>query len=98
MTYPCHWFSEQVGLAGDLGLTNDVLNPLEECPENLGSGEAKYVKKPSQAPRGVPDGLKVVFKPEKVGFGTNSLLKQWKDSYENADYNYDPYDDDMYDG
>ncbi|GJS08665.1 hypothetical protein Tco_0365461 [Tanacetum coccineum] len=29
MTYPCHWFSEQVGLAGDLGPTNDVLIPLE---------------------------------------------------------------------
>ncbi|GJY01814.1 hypothetical protein Tco_0359966 [Tanacetum coccineum] len=28
MIYPCHWFSEQVGLAGDLGLTNDVLIPL----------------------------------------------------------------------
>ncbi|GJU71686.1 hypothetical protein Tco_1263091 [Tanacetum coccineum] len=28
MTYPCHWFSEQVGLAGDLGSTSDVLIPL----------------------------------------------------------------------
>ncbi|GKE61781.1 hypothetical protein Tco_1512148, partial [Tanacetum coccineum] len=28
MTYPCHWFSEQVGLASDLGSTNDVLIPL----------------------------------------------------------------------
>ncbi|GJX44287.1 retrotransposon protein, putative, ty1-copia subclass [Tanacetum coccineum] len=35
---------------------------------------------------------------EKVGFCTNSLLKQWRDTYENADYNYDPYDDDMYEG
>ncbi|GJU34185.1 hypothetical protein Tco_1182539 [Tanacetum coccineum] len=30
MTYPYHWFSEQVGLAGDLGSTNDVLIPLVE--------------------------------------------------------------------
>ncbi|GKB57592.1 hypothetical protein Tco_0913778 [Tanacetum coccineum] len=29
MTYPCHWFSEQVGLAGDIGSTNDVLISLE---------------------------------------------------------------------
>ncbi|GKD38716.1 hypothetical protein Tco_1258923 [Tanacetum coccineum] len=29
MTYPCHCFSEQVGLAGDLGSTNDVLILLE---------------------------------------------------------------------
>ncbi|GKD23399.1 hypothetical protein Tco_1225102 [Tanacetum coccineum] len=29
------------------------------------------------------------------GYSTNSLLKQWRDSYpNNADY--DPYDDDMY--
>ncbi|GJS20978.1 retrovirus-related pol polyprotein from transposon TNT 1-94 [Tanacetum coccineum] len=35
---------------------------------------------------------------EKVGFGTKSLLEQWKDSYENGDYDEDPYDDDMYKG
>ncbi|GKC83166.1 hypothetical protein Tco_1138883 [Tanacetum coccineum] len=29
MIYPCHWFSEQVGLAGDLGSTNGILIPLE---------------------------------------------------------------------
>ncbi|GJW06350.1 RNA-directed DNA polymerase, eukaryota, reverse transcriptase zinc-binding domain protein [Tanacetum coccineum] len=32
-----------------------------------------------------------------VGFGTQSLLKQWRDSYSNGDYDEDPYDDDMYD-
>ncbi|GJV59457.1 putative reverse transcriptase domain-containing protein [Tanacetum coccineum] len=35
---------------------------------------------------------------EKVGFGINSLLKQQRDSYENADYDYDLYEDDIYDG
>ncbi|GJR15681.1 hypothetical protein Tco_0798333 [Tanacetum coccineum] len=35
---------------------------------------------------------------EKVGFDTNSLLEQWRDTYENGDYDYDPYDDDMYEG
>ncbi|GKF69154.1 hypothetical protein Tco_0202211 [Tanacetum coccineum] len=29
------------------------------------------------------------------GYGTNSLLEQWRDSYPDNDY-YDPYDDDMY--
>ncbi|GJT99978.1 peptidase S10, serine carboxypeptidase, alpha/beta hydrolase fold protein [Tanacetum coccineum] len=33
---------------------------------------------------------------ERVGFGTNSLLEQWRDTYENVDYDYDPYDDDMH--
>ncbi|GJR05506.1 retrotransposon protein, putative, ty1-copia subclass [Tanacetum coccineum] len=35
---------------------------------------------------------------ERVGFGTQSLLEQWMDSYGNGDYDEDPYDDDMYEG
>ncbi|GKE05398.1 hypothetical protein Tco_1397416, partial [Tanacetum coccineum] len=35
---------------------------------------------------------------KKVGFGTQSLLEQWRDSYGNGDYDDDPYDDDMYEG
>ncbi|GJY81318.1 hypothetical protein Tco_0494069 [Tanacetum coccineum] len=35
---------------------------------------------------------------ERVGFGTQSFLKQWRDSYGNGDYDEDPYDDDMYEG
>ncbi|GJU27340.1 hypothetical protein Tco_1165961 [Tanacetum coccineum] len=35
---------------------------------------------------------------KKVSYGTNSLLEQWRETYENADYDYDPYDDDMYKG
>ncbi|GJX85469.1 hypothetical protein Tco_0336243 [Tanacetum coccineum] len=35
---------------------------------------------------------------KKVGYGTNSLLEQLKKTYENADYDYDPYDDDLYKG
>ncbi|GJZ98785.1 hypothetical protein Tco_0671238 [Tanacetum coccineum] len=35
---------------------------------------------------------------ERVGFGTQSLLKQWRDSYGNGDYDEDPYDDDVYEG
>ncbi|GJW43621.1 hypothetical protein Tco_0072420 [Tanacetum coccineum] len=37
-------------------------------------------------------------KPSGVGYGTNSFLEQWRDTYENADYDHDPYDDDMYEG
>ncbi|GKA87942.1 retrotransposon protein, putative, ty1-copia subclass [Tanacetum coccineum] len=33
-----------------------------------------------------------------VGYGTNSLLQQWKESYGNGEYDYDLYDDDMYEG
>nr|GEY54022.1 hypothetical protein [Tanacetum cinerariifolium] len=35
---------------------------------------------------------------KRVGFGTQSLLEQWRDSYGNDDYDDDPYDDDMYEG
>ncbi|GJT10684.1 ribonuclease H-like domain-containing protein [Tanacetum coccineum] len=35
---------------------------------------------------------------ERVGFGIQSLLEQWRDSYENGDYDEDPYNDDMYEG
>nr|GEZ24510.1 hypothetical protein [Tanacetum cinerariifolium] len=34
----------------------------------------------------------------RVGYGTKSLLEQWNESYENADYDYDHYDNDMYVG
>ncbi|GKB73941.1 hypothetical protein Tco_0935353 [Tanacetum coccineum] len=35
---------------------------------------------------------------KKVGYGTNSLLELWKKSYVNDDYDFDLYDDDMYEG
>ncbi|GJV25779.1 putative reverse transcriptase domain-containing protein [Tanacetum coccineum] len=35
---------------------------------------------------------------ERVGFGTQSLLEQWRDSYGNGDYDEDPYDIYMHEG
>nr|GEZ48041.1 hypothetical protein [Tanacetum cinerariifolium] len=35
---------------------------------------------------------------DKVGYCTNSLLEQWRETYEHVDYDYDLYDDDMYKG
>ncbi|GJS21858.1 retrotransposon protein, putative, ty1-copia subclass [Tanacetum coccineum] len=35
---------------------------------------------------------------KKDGYGNNSLLEEWKESYMNGDYDFDPYDDDMYEG
>ncbi|GJV91656.1 hypothetical protein Tco_1539469 [Tanacetum coccineum] len=34
----------------------------------------------------------------KDGYSTNSLLGKWKESYENNDYDYNPYVHDMYEG
>nr|GEX65974.1 hypothetical protein [Tanacetum cinerariifolium] len=38
------------------------------------------------------------FLAKKDGYGTQSLLEQWKDSHKLDDYEYDPYDDDLYEG
>ncbi|GJW47069.1 hypothetical protein Tco_0078715 [Tanacetum coccineum] len=38
------------------------------------------------------------FLAKKDGFGAQILLEQWTESYENDDYGYDSYDDDMYKG
>ncbi|GJX16982.1 putative pentatricopeptide repeat-containing protein [Tanacetum coccineum] len=35
-------------------------------------------------------------KPSWVRYGSNSLLEQWRETYGNADFDYDPYDNDMY--
>nr|GEX09401.1 hypothetical protein [Tanacetum cinerariifolium] len=35
---------------------------------------------------------------KRVDYGTNRLLEYWKKTYENVDYDHDPYDDDMYEG
>nr|GEU37522.1 hypothetical protein [Tanacetum cinerariifolium] len=35
---------------------------------------------------------------ERVGFDTQSLLEQWRDSYGNGDYDDDSYNDNMYEG
>ncbi|GKC59397.1 hypothetical protein Tco_1086995 [Tanacetum coccineum] len=40
----------------------------------------------------------VVKRPILVDLRSGILLEQWRDTYENADYDYDPYDDDMYEG
>nr|GEY62189.1 hypothetical protein [Tanacetum cinerariifolium] len=34
----------------------------------------------------------------RVGYGTDRLLEQWNKTYENADYDYNPYNDDIYEG
>ncbi|GJS46110.1 hypothetical protein Tco_0596231 [Tanacetum coccineum] len=59
----------------------------EECPKNIVRDEDASV-----------DNQMANFLAKKDGYGTQSLLEQWTDSYENDDYGYDPYDDDMYEG
>ncbi|GJZ64881.1 hypothetical protein Tco_0621577 [Tanacetum coccineum] len=133
-----------IEVRADVELKDNIVfgHVQEECPKTINVGVAKNLKKPNQAPKGVPVGPKVTKKliidgkvslvddegkplkkvdypddhdsedevesidneltrfmaSKRVGFDTNSWLKQWRDTYENADYDYDRCDDDMYEG
>ncbi|GJU42149.1 hypothetical protein Tco_1195106 [Tanacetum coccineum] len=80
---------ERLNINGKVTLVDDEGKPLEKV-DSLGDQDSA-------------DGIELVdnemasfLASEKVGYGTNSLLEQWKETYKNADHNYDPYDDDMH--
>ncbi|GJS55009.1 retrovirus-related pol polyprotein from transposon TNT 1-94 [Tanacetum coccineum] len=82
---------EDLLISGQAILVDEAGNPLKnvECPGDYDSeDEVESVDKDMA--------LSMAF--ERVSFGTQSLLKQWRDSYGNGDYDEDPYDDDMYEG
>nr|GFC17731.1 hypothetical protein [Tanacetum cinerariifolium] len=65
--------------------TTPIIDKIDKFEEILTSGQAILVDEAGN--------------PLKKGsVGTQSLLKQWRDSYGNGDYDEDPYDDDMYEG
>ncbi|GKA18340.1 RNA-directed DNA polymerase, eukaryota, reverse transcriptase zinc-binding domain protein [Tanacetum coccineum] len=72
-------------------LVDKARNPLKKV-EFLG----EYDSKDEVAP--VDNDMARSMAYERVGFGTQSLLEQWRDLYGNGDYDDDPYDDDMYEG
>ncbi|GJZ86338.1 RNA-directed DNA polymerase, eukaryota, reverse transcriptase zinc-binding domain protein [Tanacetum coccineum] len=69
-----------------------IIDKIEKFEDLLTSGQAILVDKV------VDNDMARSMASERVGFGTQSLLEQWRDSYGNGDYDDDPYDDDMYDG
>ncbi|GJZ29215.1 retrotransposon protein, putative, ty1-copia subclass [Tanacetum coccineum] len=76
---------------GQAILVDEAGNPLKkvECPGDYDS-EDEVASVDNDMARSLAS--------ERVGFGTQSLLEQWRDSYGNGDYDEDPYDDDMYEG
>nr|GEW18085.1 ribonuclease H-like domain-containing protein [Tanacetum cinerariifolium] len=70
-------------------LVDEAGNPLKkvECPSDYDS-EDEVASVENDMARSIAS--------ERVGFGTQSLLEQWMDSYGNGDYDEDPYDDDIY--
>ncbi|GKB86190.1 putative reverse transcriptase domain-containing protein [Tanacetum coccineum] len=96
-----------VGLNVGFKAAKQVYRPMSKKPNANTSGNKKDMEPTKEIERLIIDEkvtlvddegkpLEKVDSSEKVGYGTNSLLEQWKKTYENADYDYDPYDDDMY--
>ncbi|GJU94397.1 hypothetical protein Tco_1319153 [Tanacetum coccineum] len=86
-----------MGLARPLGLTREVKpkarvlgKPLEKVASSCDYDSEDAVAS--------IDNEMANFRAKKDGYGTQSLLEQWTESYKNDDYRYDPYDDDMYEG
>nr|GEW39529.1 hypothetical protein [Tanacetum cinerariifolium] len=82
---------EQQIYEGKLRFVDDDWNPLVPTPIMESDKEVEVVFNETANLRISTSGKNGSNK----GYGTNSLLKQWWDSYLNND-DYDPYDDDMY--
>nr|GEU36853.1 reverse transcriptase domain-containing protein [Tanacetum cinerariifolium] len=92
--------TEEVNKASTFGLmegkcviVNDEGNPLEMVDY---SGEHGSENEVEHVDNEIASFL--ASKPSGVGYGTNILLEQWKETHENTDYDHDPYNDDMYEG
>ncbi|GKB95573.1 hypothetical protein Tco_0981710 [Tanacetum coccineum] len=82
---------EDLLISGQAILVDETGNPLKnvECPGDYDSEDEVA---------SVDNDMTRSMALERVGFGTQSLLEQWRDSYGNGDYDEDPYDNDMYEG
>ncbi|GKB03645.1 RNA-directed DNA polymerase, eukaryota, reverse transcriptase zinc-binding domain protein [Tanacetum coccineum] len=93
--------------------TTPIIDKIEKFEELLTSGQAILVDKAGNPLKkvefpceydseddvgSVDNDMACSLASERVGFGTQSLLEQWRDSYGNGDYDDDAYDDDMYEG
>ncbi|GJY92586.1 hypothetical protein Tco_0508368 [Tanacetum coccineum] len=78
-------FNEKVTLVGD---EDKLLEKVDFSGDHDSEDEVKLVDNEMTSFRA----------SKKVGYGSNSVLEQWKKTYENDDYDYDPYDDDLFVG
>nr|GEV40137.1 hypothetical protein [Tanacetum cinerariifolium] len=77
---------ENIIINGKASLVDNEGKPLRNVDDDSEDGVAS------------DDNEMASFLAKKDGYGTQSLLEQWKDSHELDDYEYAPYDDDMYEG
>ncbi|GKF14136.1 hypothetical protein Tco_0055598 [Tanacetum coccineum] len=82
---------EELITSGKATLVDEASNPLKKV-EFLGDYDSE------DEVASVDNDMAHSMALERVGFSTQSLLEQWRDSYGNDDYDEDPYDDNMYEG
>ncbi|GJT03505.1 hypothetical protein Tco_0824674 [Tanacetum coccineum] len=82
------WKFEDLLTSGQAILVDKAGNPLKKV-EFLGEYDSE------DEVASIDNDMARSMASERVGFGIQSLLEQWRDSYGNADYDDDPYDDDM---
>nr|GEZ14411.1 hypothetical protein [Tanacetum cinerariifolium] len=80
---------ENLIIDGQAILVDEVGNPLKKYPSDHDSEDEVA---------SVDNDMAQSLASERTGFGTQSLLEQWRDSHGDDDYNEDPYDDHMYEG
>ncbi|GJX11430.1 hypothetical protein Tco_0201289 [Tanacetum coccineum] len=78
-------------IEGKVTLVDDDGKPLKKV-DSLGDHDSE------EEVASVDNDMENFLDTKKDGYGTNSLLEQWKESYVNSDYDFDPSDDDMYEG
>ncbi|GJV77350.1 hypothetical protein Tco_1508934 [Tanacetum coccineum] len=81
---------EQLIIEGKVTLVDDDGKPLEKVSSSCDYDSEDEVES-------VHNDM-ANFLAKNDGYGIQSLLEQWTKSYENDDYEYDPYDDDIYEG
>ncbi|GJY72848.1 retrotransposon protein, putative, unclassified [Tanacetum coccineum] len=81
---------EKLIIEGKITLVDDDGKPLEKF--------ASFGDYDSEDEVASVDNDMAKFLAKEDGYGTQSLLEQWTKSYENGNYGYDPYNDDMYEG
>nr|GEV25152.1 hypothetical protein [Tanacetum cinerariifolium] len=85
------WKPSRLIIEGKVTLVDDEGKPLAKV-DSSGDHDSK------DEVASVDNEMAKFLASKKVGHATNSLLEQWKKNNENDDYDFDPYDDDMYEG
>ncbi|GKC18141.1 putative reverse transcriptase domain-containing protein [Tanacetum coccineum] len=83
--------TKELIIDGKVTLVDDDVKPLKKV-DYLGDHDSE------DEIESIDNDMARFMASKRIGFATKSLLEQWSNSYENGDYDENPYDDDMYEG